>query len=128
MAENETETNEATETAPTGGSNARSAAKAAVAAAATGAAAIAVRKALSGGSDGKSTTNGDPSSAGKGPNTLLSSIASGGWDAARDAVVPIAEDAAGAAGAYVAKNGPDVVRDRIVPRFITAFNEARKEE
>ena len=56
---------------------------------------------------------------------MLSSALSGGWDAARDALLPAAEDAAAAAGEYVADHGPDVLRDRIVPRFIDSFNEAR---
>ena len=59
-----------------------------------------------------------------GGSSLFSSVASGGWDAARDALVPIAEDAAEAAGKYVATSAPDFVRDRIVPRFIEAFNNA----
>ena len=46
-------------------------------------------------------------------------------DAARDAVIPLAEDAAGAAGTWLGKNGPEIVRDKIVPRFITSFNEAK---
>ena len=104
----------------------RTAVKAAAAAAATGAAAVAVRKAF-GGSNGKSSSNGSGSShkKGKGTGSFLTSIASGGWDAARDALVPLAEDAASAAGTYLGKNGPEVVRDTIVPSFISAFNEAR---
>jgi hypothetical protein len=124
MAENET--NEAQETTEDGGSGARTAVKAVAAAAATGAAAMAAKKALSGSHDksnGSSTTD----TKGRGSSTLLTSIASGGWDAARDAIIPLAEDAAGAAGTYLAKNGPDFVRDKIVPRFISSFNEARKE-
>jgi hypothetical protein len=54
----------------------------------------------------------------------LGSIASGGLDAARDALLPALEDAAGAAGAYLAENGPEILRDRIVPRFVESFNEA----
>jgi hypothetical protein len=113
----------------TTGGGARTAVKAAAAAAATGAAAMAVRKALSS-SNGKSK-NGDTRSETRersqkgGKSTLLTSVASGGWDAARDAVIPLAEDAAGAAGTWLAQNGPDVVRDKIVPRFISSFNEAR---
>jgi hypothetical protein len=57
---------------------------------------------------------------------MLRSVAEGGWDAARDALVPVAEDAADAAGAYLANNGPEVVRDRIVPRFISSFSKARE--
>jgi hypothetical protein len=124
MAENET-TNEVEETTESGGSGARTAVKAAAAAAVTGAAAMAARKAFTHSSNGGSS-NGDKSpEKGKGSSTLLTSIASGGWDAARDAVLPLAEDAAGAAGTWLAKNGPEIVRDKIVPRFITSFNEAK---
>jgi len=55
---------------------------------------------------------------------MLSSALSGGWDAARDALLPAAEDAAGAAGEWVAQNAPEIIRERIVPRFIESFNEA----
>jgi hypothetical protein len=126
MAENET--NEVEETTENGGSGTRTAVKAAAAAAVTGAAAMAARKAFSGSSNGKSDDGGTPATKGRGSSTLLTSIASGGWDAARDAVLPLAEDAAGAAGTWLAKNGPDVVREKIVPRFISSFNEARKED
>ena len=51
--------------------------------------------------------------------------AAGGWDAARDALIPIAEDAADAAGTYLAKNGPDFVKETIIPRFIEAFEKAK---
>jgi hypothetical protein len=125
MAENETnETNEAQETTDRGGSGARTAVKAAAAAAATGAAALAARKKFASSSNGKSNGSSEATK-GRGSSTLLTSIASGGWDAARDALLPLAEDAAGAAGTYLAKNGPDIVRDKIVPRFISSFNEAK---
>jgi hypothetical protein len=124
MAENETnEKNEAQETTDRGGSGARTAVKAAAAAAATGAAALAARKKFAS-SNGKSNGSSEATK-GRGSSTLLTSIASGGWDAARDALLPLAEDAAGAAGTYLAKNGPDIVRDKIVPRFISSFNEAK---
>src|ERR671925_2036781 len=123
MAENET--NEVEETTENGGGGARTAVKAAAAAAVTGAAAMAAKKAFSG-SNGKSENGkATPATKGRGSSTLLTSIASGGWDAARDAVLPLAEDAAGAAGTWLAKNGPEIVRDKIVPRFITSFNEAK---
>ena len=122
MAENET--NQVEETTESGGSGARTAVKAAAAAAATGAAALAARKAFTHSSNSGSS-NGDKSKGKGGSSTLLTSIASGGWDAARDAVIPLAEDAAGAAGTWLAKNGPEIVRDKIVPRFITSFNEAK---
>jgi len=112
-----------------GGVAAGTAAKAAAAAAATGVAALAAKKALSnrGGSNGQSTNGrsaGDKAT--EGPS-MLNSVLSGGWEAARDALMPAAEDAAGAAGEYVAQNGPEFLRDRIVPRFIESFNEARGE-
>jgi hypothetical protein len=124
MAENET--NEAQETTENGGSGARTAVKAVAAAAATGAAAMAAKKAFSGSNDKPGNGSSAPTTKGRGSSTLLTSIASGGWDAARDAIVPLAEDAAGAAGTYLAKNGPDFVRDKIVPRFISSFNEAKE--
>jgi hypothetical protein len=102
--------------------------KAVAAAAATGAAALAAKKVMSGrgGSNG-SSTNGDspkPKPQSSEPS-IMNSVLSGGWEAARDALLPAAEDAAGAAGEYVALHGPDVLRDRIVPRFVDSFNEAR---
>ena len=39
--------------------------------------------------------------------------------------VLVEEDAAESAGKYLAEHGPDVIRDRIVPKFIEAFNEAK---
>ena len=108
-----------------GGGASGTAVKAAAAAAATGVAALAAKKALSGrgGSNGHSSNGG--SSQGQGGESVLSSVLSGGWDAARDALLPAAEDAAGAAGEYVAQHGPEILRDRIVPRFVDSFNEAR---
>lgn len=112
-----------------GGIATGTAAKAVAAAAATGAAALAARKVMSGrsesGSNG-SSNGGSPKEQGdEGEGSILSSVLSGGWEAARDALLPAAEDAAGAAGEYVAQHGPDVLRDRIVPRFVDSFNEAR---
>jgi hypothetical protein len=128
MAENET--NDVEQQAEDGGHGARTAVKAAAAAAATGAAAVAVKKALSSDSNGKSKAGGDGGEeggrGGKGGSTqLLASVASGGWEAAREHLLPLAEDAAGAAGSYLARNGPDVVREKIVPRFISGFQKAR---
>jgi len=98
--------------------------KAAAAAAATSVAAIAARKALSSrkssnGQGGNSSSRGDSES-------VIGSVLSGGWDAARDALIPAAEDAAGAAGEYFARSGPEVLRERIVPRFVDSFNNARE--
>jgi hypothetical protein len=38
--------------------------------------------------------------------------------------VPLAEQAADAAGKWVAENSPDLVREHLVPRFIEAFQDA----
>ena len=127
----QTEQAEQTGKDATGGA-AGTALKAAAAAAAAGAAAMAARKAFSGHGNGNDNANGDSNgssrqesgSRGAGQRSnALGSIASGGWDAARDALLPALEDAAAAAGTFVAENGPDVVRERIVPRFIESFNE-----
>jgi hypothetical protein len=112
------------ETQDEGGGNRGTAAKAAAAAAATGVAAIAAKKALSNrGHKEERAKNGGTPSKGEG-ESLISSMISGGWEAARDSLLPIAEDAAGAAGEFLAQSGPDVIRERIVPRFIQSFNEA----
>ena len=55
----------------------------------------------------------------------MSSMVSSAWSSARESVVPMLEDAAGQAGEYLAKNGPDVLRENIVPRFIRGFERAR---
>ena len=99
--------------------------KAAAAAAATSVAALAAKKAWSsrGSTNGQSRDGG--SSSGGDPVSVLSSVLTSGWDAARDALLPAAEDVAGAAGEYLAKSGPEIIRERIVPRFIELFNEAQ---
>jgi hypothetical protein len=99
-------------------------------AAAAGAGVYALRKALaSGGSsnalarrNGDSDDEGDENGNGGGGSrsALLDTV----WDSASDAVVPVAEEAADAAGKWLAENAPDIVRERIIPRFIESFNEA----
>jgi hypothetical protein len=103
--------------------------KAAAAAAATTAATIAVKKALShdgehrgNGSNGRSASSGSGRS---GASGILASAAATSWDAASDVLLPLADDAAEAAGKYVATHGPEIVRERIVPKFIEAFNDAK---
>jgi hypothetical protein len=100
--------------------------KAVAAAAATGAAAYAAKKALSGRSESNEGSSDGPRSSSKGEGSVVGSMVSGGWDAARDALIPAAENAASAVGTYLAQNGPEVIRDRIVPRFISAFNKAQE--
>ena len=101
-------------------------AKAVAAAAATSVAAVVAKRALSnrGSSNGDSGNGGSGSSKGD-AGSILNTVLTSGWDAARDALLPAAEDAAGAVGGYLAENGPEIVRERIVPRFIESFNEAR---
>jgi|SRR5689334_16397202 hypothetical protein len=110
------------------GTTGSTALKAAAAAAATTAATIAVRKALSHDSNGDSepSTNGSESSKKRsGSGAILSSAAATSWNAASDVLLPMADDAAEAAGKYVATHGPEILRDRIVPKFIEAFNDAK---
>ena len=56
---------------------------------------------------------------------MIASAAATSLDAASDVFVPVAEDAAEAAGKYLATHGPEILRDRIVPKFIEAFNDAK---
>ena len=101
--------------------------KAAAAAAATGAATYAVKKVRS--HDGDGTSRGDGASSERktrsGNQGILASAAATSWDAAADALIPMAEDAAEAAGKYLATHGPEIVRERIVPKFIEAFEDAK---
>src|SRR5262249_23909435 len=117
-------------TSTNGGGAANAALKAAAAAAAAGAATDAVRRIPShdaGNSDGDDRGEGGSSTRGsKGGSSpsILAPAAATSWEAAADALLPMADDAAQAAGKYVASHGPEVVRDRIVPKFIAGFNDA----
>jgi len=107
------------------GSSARNTAlMAAAAAAATSAATIVVRKAMSHDGGGEGRGDDDGGRGGGDSQSLLASAGSSAWEAASDALLPMAEDAADAAGRYLAEHAPDIVRERIVPRFIQAFNDA----
>jgi hypothetical protein len=110
----------ATEQEQTNGSGHATALKAAAAAAATGVATIAVRKAMSHGGGSSSDEGGGGR---RSSSSILSSAGAGAWDAASDALLPLAENAADAAGRYLAQKAPSVVRERLVPRFIDAFKE-----
>jgi len=98
-------------------------------AAAAGVGAYALRKALTSGSatslvpgrNGHGEDDGDEGDGGsRGGSSLLSTV----LDSASSSLLPLAEEAAEAAGKWTAENAPDVVRDRIVPRFIESFNDA----
>jgi hypothetical protein len=84
--------------------------KGAAASAAVGAAVYGLHKAL----------------AGSGENGRLrsGSVLSTAVESASDSILPLAEAAAEEVGRWVAKNSPTVVRDRLLPRFIEAFNAA----
>ena len=98
----------------------------AAAAAAAGAAVYGLKKALASG-NGKSSSSehedddGDEREEGamRGGG-MLQSV----WESASDSLVPLAEQAADAAGKWVAENSPDLVREHIVPRFIESFQDA----
>jgi hypothetical protein len=99
---------------------------AAAAAAATTAATYAVKKALSHdhGENGNSNGNGSAKvkNAGSG---LIASAAATSWDAASEVLLPMADDAAESAGKYVATHGPEILRERLIPKFIEAFEDAK---
>ena len=100
-------------------------------AAAAGAAVYGLKKALESGNGSKAVSrrdrddedDGDEGESGGGlsrASGLLDTV----WDSASDALVPLAEDAADAAGKWVAQNSPDLIRERIIPRFIESFTDA----
>ena len=45
------------------------------------------------------------------------------WEAAQEHVLPPAEDAMEAIGRFLATDAPEVLRDRLVPRLVEAFEE-----
>jgi hypothetical protein len=98
----------------------KTAVRAAVVAAASGATALVAKKAFSGGgkdSDSRRQRQSDD----KDVASRVSGLVESGWDAAKESLLPVAEDAASAVGEYVARSAPDIVRERIVPRFISGF-------
>ena len=53
-----------------------------------------------------------------------SSLVIAALESASDSILPLAEGAAEEAGRWVAKNSPALVRERLLPRFIDAFEAA----
>jgi hypothetical protein len=104
----------------------RTVARAAPFAAASIATAFAARRALS----DRGSTEAKPQRKQRreegGDGTVLTSMVTSAWDSARDSLVPMLEDAATHAGEYLARNGPDVVRETIIPRFISGFQRAQQ--
>ena len=66
------------------------------------------------------------SSSKSGSASLVTAAVSSGWDVAKDSLLPVIEDAATKAGAFVADRAPEVVRDVVVPRFIAGFQRAQR--
>jgi hypothetical protein len=126
MAETETTQQEGAEETNGNGSNGgvgRTAVKAAAIAAVSGATALAAKKAF--GDHGSDEEKQQRSPRKRGSDDVLGSMVSSAWESARDSLVPMIESAAGSAGEYLARNGPDVVRDTIVPKFIDGFERGR---
>lgn len=97
-------------------------------AAAAGVAAYGLKKALSGSGGGSSllpTRGEDEDDHGEdGERSRGGSLLQTAWESAAETLVPLAEDAADAAGKWVAENAPEVIRDRIMPRFVESFTDA----
>ena len=106
-----------------GSNGRRTALRAAAIAAASGATAIAAKKAFSGRQGSQSGGGGTRSSSGD--ESLFTTMLTSGWDSARDSLLPFAEEAATGAGEFVARNAPEVVRETLVPKFISGFEGAR---
>lgn len=91
--------------------------------AAVGVALYALRKALSEGGGGlplREPERRDEHYEGESDHSLLVTV----WDAASDAVLPLADNAADAAGRWAAVQAPAVIRERLLPRFIDSFRAA----
>jgi hypothetical protein len=126
------ETKEATESGSSqqqkrgnGSDTRKTALRAAAIAAASGATAIVAKKAFSDRHEpgqSKQQNGGGPG----GGESLFGGMLGSGWHAAKDSLVPFAEDAANAAGEYLARSGPEFVRETIVPSFIAGFQDAQK--
>jgi hypothetical protein len=103
--------------------------RAAMIAAASGATAYAAKKALSSRSstEGSGEDKSKAKSSGDGSAALVTAAVASGWDVAKDSLIPVVEDAAAKAGAFVAERAPDVVRDVVIPRFIAGFERGRRE-
>ena len=125
MAEAETKEPENVEETSGNGSNgaAKTAVRAAAIAAVSGATALAAKKAF--GDRGSSEEKPEGGLRKRGDDNVLGSMVSSAWDSARDSLVPMIEDAASSAGEYLARSGPELVRDKIVPRFIDGFERGR---
>ena len=108
----------------------KAAVRAAAIAAATGATAFAAKKALSGreqsGGGDDQTQQRQKRRRRNDDESVITEMVRSGWHAAKDSLVPFAEDAAGAAGEWVGREGPELLRETIVPRFVRGFEKSRR--
>jgi hypothetical protein len=116
----------------TGGSNGHNLGRVAAIAAASAGTAYAAKKAFSSSRSSSGESGDEDRSAQKSRSSasssaaLLTTAVTAGWDVAKDSVLPIVEDAATKAGAFVAERSPELVRDVVVPRFIAGFERAQR--
>ena len=122
MAESSTQQQE--QSSGNGSEGRKTALRAAAIAAASGATAIAAKRAFSGSQQSEERRSTRQSN-GSG-DSLMGGVLGSGWHAAKDSLVPFAEDAATAAGEYLGRSGPDFVRETIVPAFIEGFQSGQK--
>ena len=124
------------------GSGLRAAAKAGALAAAAGTTIYVTRRVMRSSSGEEGEQSGDPGRAAKSKGTggtqearssaggrfdaFFATLNTQGLDAAANMLVPVAENAAQAAGAYAADRAPDFLADTILPKFVEGFNRARE--
>ena len=109
------------------GSGRKTVVRAAALAAASGATAFAAKKAFSDrGSTSVAKRKSDDTRGGQEGESLVSSMVTSAWDSARDSLVPMIEDAASQAGEFLAQNGPEIVRETVIPQFIRGFERGQK--
>lgn len=90
--------------------------------AAVGVAVYGLRKALADGrrASPREQAAGDERGVAEHRRSLLVTV----WDSASDALLPLADDAAEAAGKWAAAKAPALIRERLLPRFIDSFKAA----
>jgi hypothetical protein len=93
--------------------------KGAAVSAAVAAAVYGLRKAVA-----AQTERDEEETSGKNGHTRSGPLLITALESASDHILPLAEAAAEEAGRWVARNSPEVVRDRLLPRFIDAFKAA----